>query len=90
MTGDAHFVDTGPSGRMSELGQKVKFRSDQRMSALRPKASHIYEDTPLEHVGQGLPVQVDIQALHAEIADFAAHRLQALLADQRHQAAPEA
>src|SRR6266436_4200064 len=60
-------------------GQKAKFRSDRRMSALRPqkRTSRIYADTPLEHVGQRLPVQVDIQALHAEIADFTAHRFQA-------------
>jgi hypothetical protein len=39
-----------------------------------------------KYFGQRLPVQVYIEPLQTLVADFPSHRLQAFLADQRHQA----
>ena len=40
-------------------------------------------------VGECLAAQIDAQALQGEIVDFTTHRLQAFLANQRHQPAAQ-
>src|SRR5580700_4335533 len=42
-----------------------------------------------EHVGEALAVQVDAEPLERAVADLAAHRLEAFLANERHQPAPQ-
>ena len=51
-------------------------------SSLTQTMSVIVATFRSEDIGQGMPIQFDVEALHAEIGDFAAHRLQAFLADQ--------